>query len=282
MEDWKAGGRSPDQHPSPALAKNPVKLISLSLVFLGAGFIGFAFLYDSPPKIPPLQSMRSWQEADAPPGYPVEVTEDGPGRVPEFDSRFLLLDAFERFSIPLALEFTAPLGPASGALTQLESAFGAEVEGGRLLGNRLRGSSEEAQPVRAVGNGLVVYAGEGGPEWGQVLILAHRLNDGRVLQSFYGGLQKIKVPRGHVVARGKVIGLGGGALGQESVHLHFEFRESIGIELGPDFAATNQNRLDPEEVLTHHRRAGEAVLVPAALAFRDQPTWDGPIRSQEP
>ena len=271
------------------MAKKHLKLISLSVVILGIAFLGFAFVYDSPPTLPPLHSLRSYQDADAPPGYPVGVTEDDEGRVPEFDSRFLMLDAFERFAMPTAVEFSSPLGPQNGLLTESLARFGnrAGDRGGEvmLLGDQLLGLGEakvgEPVPVRASGNGLVLFAGPAAGQRGEVLILGHRLEDGRLIQSFYGGLQRIDVPRGDVVSRGKVIGLLDPPEGPDARPLHFEFRESDGMELGPISTKTVQNRLDPGVVRTHHEAAGETVLAPPALAFRARPTWDGSIRSRQ-
>jgi hypothetical protein len=269
-----------------ALAKHHIKLITLSCTLLGVAFLGFAYVYDSPPKVPAQHSLRSWQEADAPPGYPVEVTEEGEGRVPAFDSRFLMLDAIERFSIPVAREFTAPLGSESGALSLREATFGSKVGDKVMLGDRLGGigggDTDLSDPVRAVGNGLVLYAGEGGPDQGKVLILGHRLPDGKILQSYYGSLRRIDVPRGGVVARGSVIGTVGTNGGGEPAHLQFEFRESDGLEIGPLLAGTLQNRLDPVAVLTHHQRAEESHLAPEPLAFRDRPSWEDRVILKNP
>jgi len=269
-----------------ALAKHHVRLLTLSLVLLGMAFIAFAYVYDSPPKIPALQSLRSWQEADAPPGYPVEVTKESAGRVPVFDSRFLLLDAFERFSIPTAPRFDAPMGTESGGLSMREGVFGQKEGEEVLLGDRVGGigggDTDLSDPVRAVGNGLVLFAGEGGPEWGKVVVLGHRLEDGRMVQSFYGMLGSIRVPRGDVVARGAVLGTLGKAGGQQAAQLHFEFRESDGIEVEAKTASTVKNRLDPFAVLTHHRTGEGAETAPEPLAFRDRPSWEDHVILKNP
>ena len=39
------------------------------------------------------------------------------------------------------------------------------------------------RPVRAAGRGLLIYAGEPSPDWGNVVVLLHRLPDGRFVQS---------------------------------------------------------------------------------------------------
>ena len=260
------------------MTKNHVRLVTLSIVLVGVGVFVFGFLYDDLPERAPVQMMRSWQEADAPVGFPVEVTEESAGRIPKFDPRFVRLDAFERFSFPLAPEFDAPMGTESGALVARKEAFGAKDGEQMLRGDRLGsiggGLDESLNQVRAVGNGLVLFAGEGNPGQGKVVILGHRMPDGSMLQSFYGSLARITVPRGDLVPRGKVIGSVGQGEGGVLLLLHFEFRESDAIELGSYSGLTKQNRLDPDGQLTHHRAVTGATLAPEPLSFRDQPRWE--------
>lgn len=260
------------------LVKRHINLITLSFVILAGIFLGFAFFYDgAPPPLPSVHGLRSWQEADAALGYPVEVTQESDGRIPEFDSRFLLLDAIERFSIPLAREFEAPLGTESGALSVREVEFGAEFGAGRLWGEQLGGigggGTDLGDPVYAIGNGLVIFAGRAGAEWGRVLIVAHRLPDGRLLQSLYGHLGAIRVPRGGLVARGQQIGSVGMVPGRYVADLHFEIRESDGIDLGTTIGSFVQNRLDPRELFSDHQQALVTPLSPEPLLFRERADW---------
>ena len=263
-----------------------IRLVTLSFVLLGVVFLVFALFWDSPPQLPPLQTMKSWQEADAPLGYPLEVTEESEGRVPEFDPRFVLMDAFERFAIPEARQFDAPLGSESGALSMREEKFGEQDGGQVLLGEQLGGigggDTDFGDPVRAVGNGLVIYAGEGGGDWGKVVILAHRLLDGGILQSVYGSLHRIDVPRGGLVARGRMLGTVGASGEGRSAHLHFEFRESDGVQIGSKSASTEQNRLDPTTVLSHHRSGEVTDLSPEPLAFHGRPSWEDRLILKNP
>lgn len=262
-----------------------IRLVTLSFVILGVVFLVFAFFWDSPPQLPPLQTMKSWQEADAPLGYPVEVTEESKGRVPDFDPRFVMMDAFERFAVPEARGFDAPLGSESGALSMREAAYGDQEGEQVLLGERLGGigggDTDFGDGVRAVGNGLVIFAGEGGGDWGKMVIVAHRMFDGAILQSVYSSLHRIDVPRGGLVARGQVLGTVGAAVEGRSAHLHFEFRGSEGMDLGLKSGKTLQNRLDPSAVLSHHRSGEVTELSPEPLAFYEPPFREVRIESQE-
>src|SRR5687768_11985966 len=48
------------------------------------------------------------------------------------------------------------------------------------------GDTDCGEPVYATANGAVVFAGDAGPGWGNVLILEHTADDGTKVQSLYG------------------------------------------------------------------------------------------------
>lgn len=88
-------------------------------------------------------------------------------------------------------------------------------------------------PVRAAGRGLLIYAGEPSSDWGNVVVLLHRLPDGRFVQSLYAHLKTVSdIPLGTLVGRGEQIGSVGTAHGNYLAHLHFEMIESIAHEAG--------------------------------------------------
>ena len=63
-------------------------------------FLVGAIFFNAPRQSDPIQSLRSWQDADAPVGYPVGAAKGGDGKVPTFDHRFVLHDVFTRFLVP--------------------------------------------------------------------------------------------------------------------------------------------------------------------------------------
>ena len=75
------------------------------------------------------------------------------------------------------------------------------------------------QPVRAAAAGTVMYAGNGLPQYGNLLIVKH--NDDYL--SAYGHLQRIAVTEGSVVSQGQVIA-SMGSPGDGRGLLHFEIR----------------------------------------------------------
>jgi hypothetical protein len=258
-------------------------VITLSIVLLGALFVGFAMIYDRPPEVPVVHSLRSAQEADAPAGYPVDVAPDDPGRIPEFDPRFLMLDAFERFRIPSAPRFDQPLGSEHGALVYNAQAFFEmnDRAGKNHWGDDLNGiggmNTDLGDPVYAIGNGLVLYAADRKGGWGNIVVLGHRLADGRIVQSMYAHLDRIKVPRGALVGRGQQIGTVGTAGGRWPAHLHFELYEAQGIDTGRGYALFRSNRLDPSAFLAEMESEASDDLSRGPLVLREAPTWEGMI-----
>ena len=78
-------------------------------------FLLGAIFFKTPRKSSPVQSLRSWQDADAPPGYPVGGEGNSEGKVPAFNGRFVLHDAFTRFLLPPVVVLEQPIGSEAGA-----------------------------------------------------------------------------------------------------------------------------------------------------------------------
>lgn len=247
--------------------------VVVGLMVLAIFVLGAIFFSDVPP-LEHIHSMRTWQEADAPVGYPVEVSADNPdGRVPVFEGDFLLLDAFARFRIPPAQRFDSPLGAESGSFTEVRETFLAprDEDGLRHLGETLAflGSRdpEASGAVRAIGNGLVVYAADRGQPRGRTVVIGHRLPDGRIVHSLYGGLGSIDVAPGSLVARGQKIGLLGGGDVVGGPPLHFEVYEGPMIDLGEEFGPGPLNRRPPSELWAGLEGDDPSDLVPEPLAI---------------
>ena len=187
--------------------------------------------------------------------------EDVPRSAPvPVDYRMILLTPQELAKAPLADTFTSPLGDENGAFTYVAQGLGDmnAARGGRHTGQDLNGiggeNTDEGLPVRAAGRGLLIYAGEPSPDWGNVVVLLHRLPDGRFVQSLYAHLKTVSdIPLGALVGRGEQIGTVGTAHGNYLAHLHFEMIESIAHEAGmPGYGKTTFNRINPDEVLKQY------------------------------
>jgi murein DD-endopeptidase MepM/ murein hydrolase activator NlpD len=231
--------------------------LAIALVF------GVALWRSRMPPNPPLESLASFQDADA----PLLLPADGK---PEY--RLQRSDAWQRVTVPHATRFDLPLGSEHGALTYNAQPFGAmnEARGGNHHGDDLNGiggmNTDLGDPVFAPADGLVVFAGEPSPGWGKTLVIAHRLPDGCLLQSMLAHLERIDVACGALVARGARVGSVGTANGNYPAHLHFELRESDGVEIGAGYGANPLNRRNPGELLATLHAAAPEALDPAVLA----------------
>ena len=238
--------------------------VTIAVVLLAATFLAWAIWGQPESERAGVRSLRTAQDADAPDGEPREF-ENG-WQVPAFDHRLEMLSGIDRFRVPLASRLDAPMGSAHGSFSYNAQAFWElnQERGGRHTGDDLNGiggqNSDLGDPVYAVGNGLVVYAGQPNPSWGQTLLIAHRLADERLVESMYSHLESISVPVGQQVLRGQRIGRVGNANGQYWAHLHFEMHQSSGPSLGAGYLNYRTNRLDPSgTVKANHTAPPEDV-----------------------
>ncbi len=193
---------------------------------------------------------------------PSGVGEDAaPEMMPkEIIDGLVLLRAEQMAKVPLVDGFQSPVGPPNAAMMYNAQGFGADNEkrGGRHSGEDWNGiggeNSDEGEPVYAAARGLVVYSGRPSADWGNVVVLAHRLpGEQRIIQTLYAHLRERHVRTGQLVSRGAVIGSIGTADGAYLAHLHFEAAESRAVEAGmPGYAAGTMNRLNPSELLAQH------------------------------
>lgn len=181
--------------------------------------------------------------------YPRVVSEE------DFDPRFIVLSAADRIRIPIADRFDSPIGTEEGGFTYDAQPFHQQNDerGGMHEGQDLNGiggeNTDDGDPVYASGRGMVVYAGTPSPDWGNVVILAHRLPGGEIIQTLYGHLGKINAFRGQIVPRGQKIGSMGTTNGLYWAHLHYEAMVSSFNEAGaPGYVKEPTNRFDPSEL----------------------------------
>lgn len=216
------------------------------------------------------KSLKSPQQAAAALGIPPE----GELTTLSVDSRFDLFDGFERAQIPLADHFESPMGARNGAFTYNAQGFHVHnpQRGGYHLGDDINGiggqNSDFGDPVYVVSDGLVVYAAKPSKGWGNVMVVAHRLRDGRLIQSLYAHLATMRYKVGDLVGRGHEIGTVGSADGAYYAHLHFELRESDGVFIGAGYSKSKESwgeQLDPTVFAADYNQkapheVGESVL----------------------
>ncbi|OYV04149.1 MAG: hypothetical protein CFE26_18445 [Verrucomicrobiales bacterium VVV1] len=187
------------------------------------------------------------------------------------DPRFHFLSPWQLAASPIATRFDAPMGSEGSALVYNAQKFWDmnEARGGHHTGDDLNGiggmNTDLGEPVFGIADGLVVYADEPSPGWGNIVIISHRTIKGEVLQSMYAHLHEIKVKPGELVARGQKIATVGTANGYYPAHLHFEMRDSDSIDVGAGYAANPFNHLDPMKTVAALRNAPADALSPSPL-----------------
>ena len=221
-----------------------------------------------------------------------QVSGGGAGRIPRFGSQsadsalvmpekgtpdlnFRPLSPWQSLRVPVAVRLDPPAGTENGAFTHNAQPFWAKNEksGANHTGDDLYGiggnNTNLGDPVFAIGDGLVVFAGTSTPGWGNVVIIAHKDAEGKPLQSVYGHLDKVEVKTDALVARGTKIGTIGTADGQYPAHLHLELRAGDVVDPGSGYAKKQGDLLDPADTIGKRRKAlNEAISVsPLAKAL---------------
>ncbi|MGC6583104.1 MAG: peptidoglycan DD-metalloendopeptidase family protein [Akkermansiaceae bacterium] len=197
-------------------------------------------------------SLRNWQEADAVAGHPMVVDPDAEEPeiwTAEYEPRLNLFREVERFQIPVAVGFTHPLGDFAKTEEATEKRVRFNSPAGGILG--------AGDPVFAAGSGMVFF----NDAKRKLVILAHRLADGRIVTTAYGNVDRPTPAVGEIVARGEKIGVLAGT--KENPGLHFEVREAIGIDLPEKGGA---NFLNPLQFLKEH---ANSMRWPDALSLEE-------------
>ena len=179
-------------------------------------------------------------------------------RPKHLDLAFQIPSPLELASIPTATRFDFPLGSENGALAYNAQPFTQN----KHLGDDLNGiggeNSDLGDPIYCVADGRVLLARDGGPGWGNVIIVLHAYIDNgarKYVQSYYGHVQDVLVHVGDNVRRSQKIATVGTANGRYFAHLHFEMREFITPFIGPGYRDDTRGWLNPTQFIEQHRGA---------------------------
>lgn len=115
------------------------------------------------------------------------------------------------------------------------------------------GNSDLGDPVYCIANGEVIFAGDNGYSWGNVIRVVHHLPDGTKIESLYAHCDTMLVEEGAWIAKGTQIGTIGTADGYYHAHLHFEIRDDLSLPIGPGYSNNTEGYLDPTEFIKTHR-----------------------------
>ncbi len=229
---------------------------------VACGIVAWVILKSGKPAA--VQLRIGYQDAD----YSLLMPANG-----EVDHRFQFPSAWQTAVIPRALRFDPPMGTEHGG-----SAYNAqkywemnEKRGGLHTGDDLNGiggmNTDLGDPVFAIANGLVLYAGEPSPGWGKMVVVAHKTSDSKTLHSMYAHLDRIDVAPGALIPRGGKLGTVGTANGYYPAHLHFEMRTSDHVDIGGGYLSVSLNHLDPSATVASLRNAAPDDLAPSPLAL---------------
>ena len=172
------------------------------------------------------------------------------------DPAFRVPSPLELASIPTATHFDFPLGNENGAMAYNAQHFTEN----KHLGDDLNGiggeNSDLGDPIYAIADGRVLLARDGGPGWGNIVILLHAyLENGerKYVESYYGHVQEMLVHSGETVKRGQQVATVGTANGRYFAHLHLEMREFITPFIGSGYRDDTRGWLDPTKFIEAHR-----------------------------
>lgn len=141
-----------------------------------------------------------------------------------------------------------PVGPPDAADYYVAQGFGENAHLGEDWNGRGGGNTDKGDPVFAMADGVVTQADEGGPGWGPVVRVRHRLaslEGPREYESLYAHLGRIDVAVGETVRRGAPLGTIGDAHGLYVAHLHLEVRDIVGLPIGPGYGHDRTGYVDP-------------------------------------
>lgn len=113
------------------------------------------------------------------------------------------------------------------------------------------GNTDCGEPVYAAANGVIKYAADAGPGWGNVVMIDHVLASGEKVQSLYGHLQEMVKTSGEVKKR-EQIGKVGNANGRYPCHLHFEVRKEncpVWGQAGGGYSTDRTGWVDPSDFI---------------------------------
>lgn len=168
----------------------------------------------------------------------------------------VLLSATHTKMIPLADGFDFPVGKPNAKGYYNAQGFGKNNHLGDDWNGVGGGNTDFGDPVFAAAAGEVMESSQFFGGWGKVVIVRHRVQSAKgtkYYESLYGHLDSISVASGQQLSRGDQIGTIGNAEGIYLAHLHFEIRDSVGMDIGPGYSSITKGYLDPTKFIKANR-----------------------------
>lgn len=158
-----------------------------------------------------------------------------------------------KHNYPVAKSFDYPVGKPDAKGYYNAQPFGENLHLGDDWNAVTGGNTDIGDPIYAIANGLVKMAENIYGGWGNVVIIEHRLLNGKRIESLYAHCDEIKVTEGQIVSRGDEIATIGNAGGIYLAHLHFEIRDEIDMGVGGGYSPDTEGYVDPTAFIKAHR-----------------------------
>jgi len=165
--------------------------------------------------------------------------------------------------VVVADDFAYPIGKTEVVTQKKDSDewfnvqdFGENDHLGEDWNKKTGGNTDCGEPVYAAANGVITFANDAGPGWGNVVIIEHTLASGEKIESLYGHMMEILRTEGEVKKRDQ-IGKVGNANGRYLCHLHFEIRTNdcpMWDQAGPGYATDRKGWVDPSDFIDPRHR----------------------------
>jgi len=114
------------------------------------------------------------------------------------------------------------------------------------------GNSDKGDPVYSIANGYVTESLDVGNGWGNIVRVAHKLPNGKIVESIYAHLDERMVVAGTFITIGQQVGTIGDADGSYWAHLHLEMRSKPGLPLGGGYAHSTEFYINPKKFIEQH------------------------------
>ena len=108
------------------------------------------------------------------------------------------------------------------------------------------------KPVYAIGNGYISEAKEYFSRWGNVIRIIHLFN-GNLYESLYAHCNKLLIKPNQFIKKGDQIATIITCNKLYHTHLHFEIRDSLGMDIGSSYSADSTGYLNPNKFIKNNR-----------------------------
>ncbi len=157
-------------------------------------------------------------------------------------------------SIPLSDGFDFPVGKPNAKNYYNAQKFGENNHLGDDWNGKGGGNTDLSDPIYSIANGYVTFSKNIGGGWGNVIRIAHKLENGKMVESLYAHCNERLVQKGENVSKGQKIGTIGTNNGQYLAHLHFEIRNKVGMPIGPGYSSNTKGYVDPTKFIKNNRK----------------------------